>query len=347
MTNTARLQIPELSASENVANGPTRINEGWTKIDNTDLGYEDFLQAGVVRSTDWSFTANIVGGTGTLGSTASVGGIAWLSDPVLSGGLMRTVTIPATLSGLVPPSKPATGKFMTIGFELTPATWNGSAEVSLVSGIEKSTEAEAKAAPPPVTSGKIRIRDVVVHNTSGTYSIVVQYDRRTACEACFRPGDLKATADSTAPFGWFLCNGEEIRRTQYPALFEAIGTTFGAGDGSTTFNLPKASGRTMIGSGEATGAAGATNHALGTTGGEEKHTLTAEEIPSHSHEAPSGKSFVTRARAEGEEINGALGTATGLIPKPLTETAATQNKGGGASHNHLQPFFTGNWLIRY
>ena len=53
-----------------------------------------------------------------------------------------------------------------------------------------------------------------------------------------QPGDIKYTARSTAPNGWLKANGDTVSRTTYAALFAAIGTTFGAGDGSTTFNLP-------------------------------------------------------------------------------------------------------------
>lgn len=147
-------------------------------LDNLNEGQQDFLQAGVVESTDWSFTATINSSTGALGSEAATGGKAWLPDPVISGALMRSVTSTATLSGLTPSTLPTTGKYMTIGIELTASTWGEKATVSVKSGTEKSTEAEAEAASPAVTSGKIRVRDVIVKNTSGVYSIVKQIDRR-------------------------------------------------------------------------------------------------------------------------------------------------------------------------
>lgn len=178
MSETARFKIPELSATEKVSEGPAKINSALTAIDNINAGESDFLQAGVVESGDWSFTATINSSTGALGSEAATGGRAWLPDPVVSGALMRSVTTAATLSGLAPSTLPATTKFMTIGFELTPTTWGSAATVSLKSGVEKPTEAEAEAASPAVTSGKIRVRDVVVQNAASVYSIVRQIDRR-------------------------------------------------------------------------------------------------------------------------------------------------------------------------
>ena len=84
---------------------------------------------------------------------------------------------------------------------------------------------------------------------------------------------------STAPTGFLICDGSAISRTTYAALFNAIGTTYGAGDDSTTFNIPDLSGRVAIGSSAA--------HAIGTNGGEESHTLLLNEIPTHSHTIPS------------------------------------------------------------
>ncbi|HCM6673365.1 tail fiber protein [Klebsiella pneumoniae] len=62
-----------------------------------------------------------------------------------------------------------------------------------------------------------------------------------------QPGDIKYTARSTAPTGWLKANGDAVSRTTYAALFAAIGTTFGAGDGSTTFNLPDLRGEFIRG----------------------------------------------------------------------------------------------------
>ncbi len=178
MTSTARLQIPELAATEDVSNGPTRINEGWSKIDSTDLGYEDFLQAGVVKNSDWSFAATCTA-AGMLGSEAMVGGVAWLPDPIISGGLMRSVTAAAKLENLEPSSKPAEGKFRCIAFELTPATWNAAATVSLNPGSEQSTALAAEEHPPSTAAGKIQVRRVIMKRVGSSYSIEpTQFDVR-------------------------------------------------------------------------------------------------------------------------------------------------------------------------
>ena len=88
------------------------------------------------------------------------------------------------------------------------------------------------------------------------------------------------TVTTTAPTGWLLANGDIVSRSTYSALFTAIGTTYGAGNGSTTFALPDMRSRVPVGVGQASGL---TNRTLGGTVGEENTTVGATNLPSHSH----------------------------------------------------------------
>lgn len=98
---------------------------------------------------------------------------------------------------------------------------------------------------------------------------------------------------TTAPSGWLLANGDAVSRTTYSTLFAAVGTTYGAGNGSTTFNLPDLRGRLPMGVGTGVGlnASGTgvtsgtamTARALGAWFGEETHLLTTSELASHTH----------------------------------------------------------------
>jgi hypothetical protein len=152
-----------------------------TEIDEVNQGHHDFLQAGVIESTDWQFTSEVTA-AGEIQSAANTGGKAWVPDPVLGTKvLMRTEAAlgSGVVHGLKPGSLPAAGKFLTVGVELTGTTWNAAPTVSVVSGVEKTTEAEAIAAPPAVTAGKIRIKNVTLKNTSGVYSQVGEEDVRS------------------------------------------------------------------------------------------------------------------------------------------------------------------------
>lgn len=130
---------------------------------------------------------------------------------------------------------------------------------------------------------------------------------------------------TSAPTGWLVCDGSAVSRTTYAALFAAIGTTFGSGDGTTTFNIPNCQRRTKVGSGgSGTGTLGNT---VGSTGGAETHTLQTTEIPSHTHtysQASSGAQFTT----------GGVNALTNAAGNPGQTSGST---GGGGSHNNMQP----------
>jgi len=93
------------------------------------------------------------------------------------------------------------------------------------------------------------------------------------------PGVMMSFAGSSAPTQWLLCDGNEVSRTTYSDLFAIIGTTYGSGDGSTTFNLPNRKGK--VGVGVDTGQS--EFDTLGKTGGEKTHTLSSGEMPVHTH----------------------------------------------------------------
>lgn len=151
-------------------------------------------------------------------------------------------------------------------------------------------------------------------------------------EALHQTGDFKATAVSVAPTGWLLCDGAAVSRATYAALFTAISTTYGAGDGSTTFNLPDLRGRVPVGV-DGTAARLTASDALGQSGGAEKHTLTTAEIPAHTH-GYSGANIVATVDA-GSTVN--LANAF---------SATTTSTGGGGAHNNMQPYQIVNWLVK-
>lgn len=143
-------------------------------------------------------------------------------------------------------------------------------------------------------------------------------------------GSLMQFAGSSAPTGYLLCDGSAVSRSAYSALFALISTTYGAGDGSTTFNVPDLKGRVAVGYDS-----GQTEFdTLGETGGANTHTLTTGEIPSHDHSTGSGM-----------EVLNTPGTSTYAT---LTDGAgASGTTGGGGAHNNLQPYITLNYIVKY
>lgn len=174
-------------------------------------------------------------------------------------------------------------------------------------------------------------------------------------------------AGSSAPTGWLLCYGQAVSRTTYSALFAAIGTTYGAGDGSTTFNLPDMRGRVAagvdnmggtaanrLGSGNTGGVTGSAT--LGAAGGEQSHTTTTAEMPVHAHGVsdPGHAHTLKRDISQGSAADTIdvpnLGVGNSYPIANATETATTgitiQNAGSGGAHNNVQPTLVLNYIIK-
>jgi microcystin-dependent protein len=157
-------------------------------------------------------------------------------------------------------------------------------------------------------------------------------------------------AGGTIPNGYLLCDGSAVSRTTYAALFVAIGTTWGVGNGSTTFNLPDLRGRALLGSG--TGG-GLTERLTGASAGEEGHILSVNEMPSHMHSYGDSHLFVSwDSYSEYSYVagSGELFDAVMVANSPLSFSIVNgwgiTNTGGGSSHNNMQPWAAINYLIK-
>lgn len=196
-------------------------------------------------------------------------------------------------------------------------------------------------------------------------------------------GAMMAWGSDIIPANWLLCDGSSVSRSTYASLFAIIGTQYGSGDGTTTFNLPNIKGRTIVGK----DASQTEFDVLGETGGAKTHTLTESEIPSHTHTQNShthtfsgttstdgnhyhtsganSNGFVAHATGGGGYAVGFTNAGSGEMMfyrytdyagshthtysgTTSTQSVATnQNTGGGQAHNNLQPYIVLNYIIKF
>lgn len=166
-------------------------------------------------------------------------------------------------------------------------------------------------------------------------------------------GQLVESAGTTVPAGFLACDGSAVSRTTYSALFSFIGTTWGVGDGSTTFNVPDLRGRATIGSGTGSGL---TARTVGQqTIGEENHVLTTAELAAHNHGVNINDPGHTHSTAYQAVIgnggsnagSGSLALSTISINSATTGiTATSNNTGSGTAHNTMQPSAVVTKLIK-
>jgi microcystin-dependent protein len=170
---------------------------------------------------------------------------------------------------------------------------------------------------------------------------------------------------STAPNSAFVFPyGQAVSRTTYSALFTLVSTTYGTGDGSTTFNLPDWRGRVLAGKDDMGGSAasrltstyfGGTATSLGAVGGSESHTLTSAQMPTHthsvtdpghSHSMSNGAAIWTQPATGSASQGGNFGPFVVSTIASNTTGISIQNAGSGGAHNNVQPTIICNYIIR-
>lgn len=193
-------------------------------------------------------------------------------------------------------------------------------------------------------------------------------------------GGMLDYAGSTAPDSYLFCYGQALSRTAYADLYAVLGTFYGSGDGSTTFNVPDKRGRVTAGKDDMggtsanrlTGQTGGLNgDNLGAVGGEEAHQLLINETPAHgaahgnfptqvavertgwgtsgvgANQWPSGQMIVGTGQAEQVEGLESIAAAGNDRTFALSGATAVSSVGGDGTHNNVQPTIILNTIIRY
>jgi len=189
-------------------------------------------------------------------------------------------------------------------------------------------------------------RTITFPNSSGTVALT------SDVSASLPSGTVVPFAGSSAPTGYLLAQGQAVSRSTYSDLFSAIGTTYGTGDGSSTFNLPDLRGRVVAGKDDMGGSSanrltdqtgGLNGDTLGDTGGSETHTLTTAQLAAHTHGAGSYTAALTSG---GNSSAGGLGNRGNLNTADLTVSGTSGSTGSDQAHNNVQPTIILNYIIK-
>lgn len=236
----------------------------------------------------------------------------------------------------------------------------GTAEIA-ADAVTTAKIGDGQVTTPKIGDGNVttaKIADANVTTTKIGDGQVTAAKLAASVAALLTPtGSIMVFAGDAAPTGWALCHGQALDRVTYAALFAVVGTIYGAGDNSTTFNLPDLRGRVVAGQDDMGGTSanrltnqtgGIDGDVLGATGGGETHTLTEAQMPSHSHLNGVGDTS-TVAYIYGSTTTGAPGFGTGDIQTGSSTPSRqgfTSITGGGAAHNNVQPTIILNYIIK-
>jgi microcystin-dependent protein len=157
-------------------------------------------------------------------------------------------------------------------------------------------------------------------------------------------GEIRAFAGNFAPTGWALCNGQLLPISQNTALFSLLGTQYG-GDGRTNFALPNLQERSPIGAGQGPGL---TPRTVGDSGGQAAVSLSASQIPAHSHALGAALSPSSGTPASDVSLAPLAGGAVAYrVPanRVNMDAATIGASGGSAPHNNRQPYLALNFII--
>lgn len=156
--------------------------------------------------------------------------------------------------------------------------------------------------------------------------------------------EVRIVGFNFAPRGWAFCDGQILPINQNQSLYSLLGTTYG-GDGRTSFALPDLRGRVPIHVGRSNGGE---DHREGQKSGEETHTLSVNEMPSHDHLVRASSTNANQNAPTGHVLGAALNfyvpNSSGPIHQPLASSSVA-HVGGSQAHDNMQPYLALNFCI--
>jgi microcystin-dependent protein len=363
LTDLPKSSYPE-TISNNVSSGKFDVVSAVVDISNrleTEISEADFPAGGLegqilAKLSDGNEGfINLLGEITKLNTSAFTVGTVLFIDPATPGALTSTEPVSPQLDmsvAIVTRQHPTTGIIFV-------RMWNQGVDLGEVNDVKITTPADGQ---------------VLTYDSSTNIWV---NEAIPPIPQAVPTGVVSQFAGSTAPSGYLMCDGAAVSRSTHSALFTAIGTTYGVGNGTTTFNLPNLQNRVPVGRGSGTFAN------LNASGGTETVTLSELQIPSHTHTTPnhshtystttsengnhshamidsylegdpagSGQSTAFAGNRQRSGYNDtryivAAGAHTHTLSGTTSNASPTTNgTGGGQAHNNLQPYIVLNYIIK-